>query len=154
MKYADLSQNRTSDYTFSYDKMLAMQGNTATYMQYAHARIRSIFARGEKQLGGDLLSGAAAGAVRLDHPAERALAIELLRFAEALEMVLADYRPNQLTNYLFELSNKFSTFYEQCPVLRAESSELVRSRLLLCDLTACVIKQGLELLGIEAVERM
>ncbi|HJS08895.1 MAG TPA: DALR anticodon-binding domain-containing protein, partial [Pirellulales bacterium] len=69
-------------------------------------------------------------------------------------MVLADYRPNQLTNYLFELSNKFSTFYEQCPVLRAESPELVRSRLLLCDLTARVLKQGLELLGIEAVERM
>jgi arginyl-tRNA synthetase len=101
VKYADLSQNRTSDYTFSYDKMLAMQGNTATYMQYAHARIRSIFARGEQQLGGELLSGVSAGAVRLDHPAERALAIELLRFAEALEMVLADYRPNQLTNYLF-----------------------------------------------------
>jgi arginyl-tRNA synthetase len=154
VKYADLSQNRTSDYTFSYDKMLAMQGNTATYMQYAHARIRSIFARGEIQLGGELLSAEVAGAVRLDHPAERALAIELLRFAEALEMVLADYRPNQLTNYLFELSNKFSTFYEQCPVLRAESPELVRSRLLLCDLTARVIKQGLELLGIEAVERM
>jgi arginyl-tRNA synthetase len=154
VKYADLSQNRSSDYTFSYDKMLAMQGNTATYMQYAHARIRSIFARGEKQLGANLLSDVVAGAVRLDHPAERALAIELLRFAEALEMVLADYRPNQLTNYLFELSNKFSTFYEQCPVLRAESPELVRSRLLLCDLTARVLKQGLELLGIEAVERM
>jgi arginyl-tRNA synthetase len=154
VKYADLSQNRSSDYTFSYDKMLAMQGNTATYMQYAHARIRSIFARGEKQLGANLLSDVVAGAVRLDHPAERALAIELLRFAEALEMVLADYRPNQLTNYLFELSNKFSTFYEQCPVLRAEFPELVRSRLLLCDLTARVLKQGLELLGIEAVERM
>jgi arginyl-tRNA synthetase len=154
VKYADLSQNRTSDYTFSYDKMLAMQGNTATYMQYAHARIRSIFARGEKQLGGELLSGVVESAIRLDHPAERALAIDLLRFAEALEMVLADYRPNQLTNYLFELSNKFSTFYEQCPVLRAETTELVRSRLLLCDLTARVIKQGLDLLGIAAVERM
>jgi arginyl-tRNA synthetase len=154
VKYADLSQNRTSDYTFSYDKMLAMQGNTATYMQYAHARIRSIFSRGEKELGGDLLSDAVAGAIRLDHPAERALAIELLRFAEALEMVLADYRPNQLTNYMFELSNKFSTFYEQCPVLRAEMPELVRSRLLLCNFTASVIKQGLALLGIEAVERM
>ena len=70
IKYADLSQNRTSDYTFSYDKMLAMQGNTATYMQYAHARIRSIFARGEKQLGGDLLSSNAEGAIRVDHPAE------------------------------------------------------------------------------------
>jgi len=154
VKYADLSQNRTSDYTFSYDKMLAMQGNTATYMQYAHARIRSIFARGEKQLGSALLSANPTGGIRLDHPAERALAIELLRFAEALEMVVADYRPNQLTNYLFELSNRFSTFYEQCPVLRAEAPELLRSRLLLCDLTARVLKQGLNLLGIEVVERM
>jgi arginyl-tRNA synthetase len=154
VKYADLSQNRTSDYTFSYDKMLAMQGNTATYMQYAHARIRSIFARGEKQLVRDLPARKTTGGILLEHPAERALAIELLRFAEALEMVVADYRPNQLTNYLFELSNKFSTFYEQCPVLRAETPELLRSRLLLCDLTARVLKQGLNLLGIEAVERM
>ena len=154
IKYADLSQNRTSDYTFSYDKMLAMQGNTATYLQYAHARIRSIFARGERQFGADLLSRETTDAIRLDEPAERALAVELLRFAEALEMVIADYRPNQLTTYLFELSGKFSTFYEQCPVLRAETPELVRSRLLLCDLTARVLKQGLNLLGIEAVERM
>ena len=84
----------------------------------------------------------------------RALGIELLRFAEAIEMVVADYRPNQLTTYLFELANKFSTFYEQCPVLRAETAELVRSRLFLCNLTARVIKQGLNCLGIEAVERM
>jgi arginyl-tRNA synthetase len=160
IKYADLSQNRTSDYTFSYDKMLAMQGNTATYMQYAHARIRSIFARGEKQYGAirlglaDSAHSTSCGAIRLDQPAERELARELLRFAEALEMVVADYRPNQLTNYLFELSGKFSTFYEECPVLRAEAPELVRSRLLLCDLTARVLKQGLSLLGIEAVERM
>ncbi|MEX2138368.1 MAG: arginine--tRNA ligase [Pirellulales bacterium] len=154
IKYADLSQNRTSDYTFSYDKMLAMQGNTATYMQYAHARIRSIFARGEKQYGAELLSRATVGAIRLGESAERALAVELLRFAEALEMVVADYRPNHLTSYLFELAGKFSTFYEECPVLRAETPELVRSRLLLCDVTARVLKQGLNLLGIEAVERM
>jgi arginyl-tRNA synthetase len=159
IKYADLSQNRTSDYTFSYDKMLAMQGNTATYMQYAHARIRSIFARGEKQFGAKRVGLADSThptgmAIRLDQPAERALAIELLRFAEALEMVVADYRPNHLTSYLFELAGKFSTFYEECPVLRAETPELVRSRLLLCDLTARVLSQGLNLLGIEAVERM
>jgi arginyl-tRNA synthetase len=158
IKYADLSQNRTSDYTFSYEKMLAMQGNTATYMQYAHARIRSIFSRGEKQFGATVASSAANPAdrpsIHLDHPAERALAVELLRFAEALDGVVADYRPNLLTNYLFELSGKFSTFYEQCPVLRAETPELVRSRLLLCDLTAGVLERGLNLLGIEAVERM
>jgi arginyl-tRNA synthetase len=154
IKYADLSQNRTSDYTFSYEKMLAMQGNTATYMQYAHARIRSIFSRGAKQLSGEILSAGASCSVTLEHPAERALAIDLLRFAEALEMIVADYRPNQLTNYLFELSNKFSAFYEQCHVLRAETPDLMRSRLLLCDLTARVLKRGLNLLGIEAVERM
>jgi arginyl-tRNA synthetase len=155
IKYADLSQNRTSDYTFSYDKMLAMQGNTATYMQYAHARIRSIFAKGEKQLGESLSAADLAKApIQLDEPAERALAIEVLRFAEALDNVITDYRPNLLTNYLFELSNRFSTFYEQCPVLKAETADLQQSRLVLCDVTARVIKQGLNLLGIGAVERM
>jgi arginyl-tRNA synthetase len=127
-------------------------------MQYAHARIRSIFSRGEKQFGVTVASSAANPAdrpsIHLDHPAERALAVELLRLAEALDGVVADYRPNLLTNYLFELSGKFSTFYEQCPVLRAETPELVRSRLLLCDLTARVLERGLNLLGIEAVERM
>jgi arginyl-tRNA synthetase len=154
IQYADLSQNRTSDYTFSYDKMLAMQGNTATYMQYAHARIRSIFAKGARQLGGELPQGVPAAPISLEQPAERALAIEVLRFAEALDNVVADYRPNLLTNYLFDLSNRFSTFYEQCPVLKAETPELQRSRLVLCDVTARVIKQGLNLLGIDAVERM
>jgi len=154
IKYADLSQNRTSDYTFSYDKMLAMQGNTATYMQYAHARIRSIFAKGARQLGGELPQALSAAPISLEQPAERGLAIEVLRFAEALDNVVADYRPNLLTNYLFDLSNRFSTFYEQCPVLKAETPGLQRSRLVLCDVTARVIKQGLNLLGIGAVERM
>lgn len=158
IKYADLSQNRASDYTFSYEKMLAMQGNTAAYMQYAHARIRSIFARGEQSLG-----KAAAGAetvspisapISLAHPAERALAVELLRLSEALDAVATDYRPNHLTNYLFDLSNRFSTFYELCPVLKAESPEHKLSRLALCQLTARTIALGLSLLGISVVERM
>ena len=151
LKYADLSQNRTSDYVFSYDKMLAMNGNTATYMQYAYARVRSIFARGNVDIDSLRSSGAA---ITLDSPAERALALELLRFCEALDLTVADYRPNQLTAYLFDLANRYSTFFEQCHVLRAESEELRRSRLLLCDLTARTIQKGLELLGIKVVEKM
>ncbi|MEN6406411.1 MAG: arginine--tRNA ligase [Thermoguttaceae bacterium] len=151
LKYADLSQNRTSDYVFSYDKMLAMNGNTATYLQYAYARVRSIFSRGGVDVEALRRSGAT---IRLDAPAERALALELLRFAEALEMTVADYRPNQLTAYLFDLANRYSTFFEQCHVLRAETEELRQSRLLLCDLTARTIRQGLELLGIQVVEKM
>ena len=151
LKYADLSQNRTSDYTFSYDKMLAMNGNTATYMQYAYARVRSIFRRGQVDI--DALRASDAKLL-LATPAERALAIQILRFAEGLENTVADYRPNQLTNYLFELGNSYSTFFDQCPVLKAETPELRTSRLLLCDLTARTLKQGLELLGIPVVEKM
>ncbi len=151
LKYADLSQNRTSDYVFSYDKMLAMNGNTATYMQYAYARVRSIFRRGDVDVEALRASGAE---IRLDSPAERALGLEILRFAEALDLAVADYRPNQLTSYLFELANRYSTFFEQCPVLKADTDELRRSRLLLCDLTARTIAKGLELLGIDVVEQM
>jgi len=151
LKYADLSQNRTSDYVFSYDKMLAMNGNTATYMQYAYARVRSIFAKGDVDAEQLRSSGAT---ISLDASAERALALELLRFSEALDMTVADYRPNQLTAYLYDLANRYSTFFEQCHVLRAESDALRQSRLLLCDLTARTIQKGLELLGINVVERM
>jgi arginyl-tRNA synthetase len=151
LKYADLSQNRTSDYVFSYDKMLAMNGNTATYMQYAYARVRSIFAKG----GVEVESLRAGGLpILLESPAERALGLELLRFAEALDLAVLDYRPNQLTSYLFELAECYSTFYESCPVLKAKSDALRQSRLLLCDLTARTIQKGLELLGIEVVEKM
>jgi arginyl-tRNA synthetase len=156
LKYADLSQNRTSDYVFDYEKMLAMNGNTATYMQYAHARIRGIFIKGQKQLGETAAgeNALAPSVITVSHPAERSLALAALQLAEAIDLVLADYRPNQLTSYLFELANRFSTFYENCPVLRAETPELLHSRLALCDLTANVLRQGLELLGIEVVERM
>ena len=151
LKYADLSQNRTSDYVFSYDKMLAMNGNTATYMQYAYARVRSIFARG----GVDVESLRAGGApILLNSPAERTLALQLLRLAEALDLAVVDYRPNQLTSYLFDLAECYSTFYEACPVLKAETDRLRQSRLLLCDLTAQTIRKGLELLGIDVVEKM
>ncbi len=151
LKYADLSQNRTSDYVFSYDKMLAMNGNTATYMQYAYARVRSIFAKGNVDVEALRASRAP---ILLGTPAERALGLELLRFGEALDLVVEDYRPNQLTGYLFDLANCYSTFFENCPVLRAETAELRQSRLVLCDLTARTIRQGLELLGIDVVDKM
>jgi arginyl-tRNA synthetase len=151
LKYADLSQNRTSDYVFDYDKMLAMNGNTATYMQYAHARVCGIFRKGQERLGE--LSRTDRKMV-LTHPAERALALAASQLPEAIELVLTDYRPNQLTAYLFELANRFSAFFENCPVLRAETPELLESRLALCDLTAKVLRQGLSLLGIDVVERM
>ncbi len=151
IKYADLSQNRTSDYVFSYDKMVATKGNTATYMQYAYARVRSIFRRGNIDI--EALRDSEVP-ILLQEPAERALGLELLRFSEALDLAMADYRPNQLTAYLFELANRYSTFFDQCHVLKADSEELRSSRLLLCDLTARTIRKGLELLGIEVVEQM
>jgi arginyl-tRNA synthetase len=151
LKYADLSQNRTSDYVFSYDKMLAMKGNTATYMQYAHARVRSIFRKASIDVEALRSSGTP---IRLEHPTERALGLEVLRLSEALDQVVIDFRPNLLTVYLFELANRYSTFYDACPVLKAEDAATRDSRLLLCDLTARTLAKGLELLGIEVVERM
>ncbi|MDR1924148.1 MAG: arginine--tRNA ligase [Planctomycetaceae bacterium] len=159
--YADLSQNRESDYTFSYDKMLALTGNTAAYMQYAYARVQSIFAKGGinvQDLRADFgaeLSGSARGVeLRFDSAAERRLALEILKFGDAVDFALKDYRPNLLTTYLFDLANHYSTFFEKCPVLRAENKHIKNSRLLLCDLTAKTLKKGLELLGIKTVEKM
>jgi arginyl-tRNA synthetase len=151
IKYADLSQNRTSDYVFSFDKMVALEGNTATYMQYSYARTQNIFAKGG--ITADQLRPAP-GAIVLTHSAERALGLELLRFEEALRETVSDYRPNQLTAYLFALAKCFSDFYQQCPVLRAETEATRTSRLLLCDLTGRTIRQGLELLGIHVVDKM
>jgi arginyl-tRNA synthetase len=151
LKYADLSQNRTSDYTFSYEKMLLMNGNTATYMQYSYARVRSIFAKGGFEAEAVRSSGSK---IVLSHTAERALGLQLLRFAEALAQVEYESMPHFLTGYLFDLAKAYSSFFENCPVLRAENDGLKTSRLLLCDLTARTIKQGLDLLGIQVVERM
>jgi arginyl-tRNA synthetase len=152
LKYGDLSQNRETDYIFSYEKMLALNGNTATYMQYAYARVQSIFRRGSIDI--EQLRANACG-LQLNHPAERTLAVAILRFAEALDDVTFDYRPNLLTNYLFEeLAKSYSTFFANCPVLKAEDEATKNSRALLCDLTARVIQQGLQLLGISTVEKM
>jgi arginyl-tRNA synthetase len=151
VKYADLSQNRESDYVFSWDKMLATDGNTGTYMQYAYARNRSIFRKGDED----------AAPLRTQPPLpflgtaeERALALQLLRFPEALAAAAEDYRPNIITAYLWDLAKTYSGFFQNCPVLKAETPALRLSRLLLCDLTARIIQKGLDLLGIQTVERM
>jgi arginyl-tRNA synthetase len=154
VKYADYSNNRTSDYIFSFDKMLAMDGNTAPYMQYAYARIKSIVRKAPDK-GVDVtreLKGIKV--LNVTEPAELDLAKYLLRYGEAIQAAVADYRPNYLTAYLYDLAQKFSAFYTNCPVLDAPSDKKP-TRLLLCDLTARTIKHGLsDLLGIEVVERM
>jgi arginyl-tRNA synthetase len=149
VKYADLSQNRTSNYIFSFDKMLALQGNTAPYMLYAYVRIQGISRKGDidfEQLGRD-------AKIMLQEETELVLAKHLLQLSEVLKDVEQDLLPNHLCQYLFELSQKFNQFYDQCPVLSAE--EPVRtSRLVLCNLTAQSLKLGLSLLGISVLERM
>ncbi len=147
VKYADLLPNRQSDYVFSWDKMLALTGNTAPYLQYAYARIRSIFRKLDNSE-----SYKNAG-LKLAAPEEIALAKYLLNFGQSLEAVAEDFRPNFLCTYLYELAGKFTSFYENCPVLKADEATR-NSRLLLCDLTARVLKQGLDVLGIEVVEQM
>jgi arginyl-tRNA synthetase len=149
VKYADLLPNRQSDYVFSWDKMLALQGNTAPYLQYAYTRIKSIF----RKTGETFNIQHSTSNIQLTATEETALAKHLLNFGLTLEAVAEEYRPNFLCNYLFELAGKFTAFYENCPVLKADPA--VRdSRLALCDLTARVLKQGLETLGIETVEQM
>ena len=147
VKYAELSQNRLTDYQFSWEKMLSLQGNTAPYLMNAYVRTRSIFRKLEQPFD------AASATLQLAEPAERALGLKLCQLAEAVHDVLADQRPNLLANYLFELANAYHAFYEACPVLKAEAS-IRASRLLLCEATSRVLKGGLGLLGIEAPERM
>jgi arginyl-tRNA synthetase len=149
VKYADLSQNRTSNYIFSYDKMLALQGNTAPYMLYAYVRVRGLSRKGNidfEHLGAD-------SPILLKEESELTLAKHILQLDEVVYEIDKDLLPNRLCQYLFELSQKFNQFYENCPILKAE--EPIRtSRLLLADLTARTIKLGLSLLGIPVLERM
>ena len=154
VKYADYSNNRTSDYVFSFDKMLAMDGNTAPYMQYAYARIKSIERKAQTRDVDIETELAGVKKPSLSELAEMDLAKHLIRYGEAIEAAAADYRPNYLTAYLYELAQKFSVFYTNCPVLDAGPDKRP-TRLLLCDFTAKTIKHGLsELLGIEVVEQM
>ncbi len=146
LKYADLSNNRQSDYIFDWDKMLALQGNTAPYLQYAYTRVRSIFRKVDAPSFSTV-------ELLLEAPEEQTLAKHLMNYGQALEMVAQDYRPNFLCNYLFELAGHFSRFYEACPVLKANEGER-DSRLMLCELTARVLRSGLDALGIEVTEVM
>ena len=148
VKYADLSTERLRDYVFDWDRMLSFEGDTGPYLAYAHARIRSIFRR----LGTD--GPALSARVVLAEPQERALALALLRFAEALDATLEGYAPHRLSGYLFDLAQTFTSFYEHCSVLRAPDDATRESRLVLCDATARTLSLGLSLLGIEAPERM
>jgi arginyl-tRNA synthetase len=143
IKYADLSGDRLSDYVFDWDRMLALTGNTGPYLQYAHARIRSIFDRTADE----------PGPVILAHPAERALALALLAFEPVIDQVARTLEFHRLTGHLYDVASAFSAFYEKCPVLKADTS-LRRSRLALCERAARTLRQGLGLLGISAPDRL
>jgi arginyl-tRNA synthetase len=146
LKYADLSTDRIKDYVFDWDRMLAFEGNTAPYLQYAHARIRSILRKGDGSV-------AVAGSEPTLVAEERALVLQLLQFDAAVHDTLDKYSPHRLCTYLFELAQGFTSFYEACPVLKADP-QTRRLRILLCEQTARVLAKGLDLLGIEAPERM
>ncbi len=148
VKYADLSTDRVKDYVFEWDRMLSFDGNTAPYLQYAHARICSMFRRGEVAR-----SSVRGDAITIEAPQERALALRLLAYPTAIEATLESYSPHRLCTYLYELSTDFTAFYEHCPVLKADEATRA-SRLALADLTARVLVHGLGLLGIEVPERM
>jgi arginyl-tRNA synthetase len=149
--YADLHHNRDSDYVFSWDKMLATTGDTATYNQYAYARVCGILRKGGVNAQELRSKG---HRIELTTPAERALALQLHKFANVISDVTLDDRPNLLTQYLFETANCFASFYNECPVLTAPTPSLQSSRLLLCDATARMLKQGLDLLGIGVADQM
>ena len=150
VKYADLSSERVKDYTFDLDRMVAFDGNTGPYLQYAHARIKSIFRRAEVSS----IDAAAGATVSIVEPQERALAIALCGFADAVEAVVDGCTPHKLCTYLFELAQAFTAFYEACPVLRAGDDATRDSRLVLCAATATTLRIGLGLLGIEAPEQL
>jgi arginyl-tRNA synthetase len=150
VKYNDLANDRVKDYVFDWDRMLAREGNTAPYLQYAHARIHSIFRRGAELELEPTFGGAG---LELTAPQERALALALVGFDSAVHASADHLQPHRLCTYLFELATTFTTFYEACPVLRADP-DVRDSRLGLSALTAAVLGKGLDLLGIEAPERM
>lgn len=151
VKYADLSKDRTSDYMFSFDAMLSLDGNTAPYIQYAHARVRSIFRKAEER--GVAYAGVGGAAITLAAPQEQALAKQILRFGEVVEQVARELKPHVLCAYLYDLAGKYSAFYEACPVLTSEEPTR-SSRLAIADITAKVLAKGLDLLGIEHPEQM
>jgi arginyl-tRNA synthetase len=150
VKYADLANDRIKDYVFDWDRMLATEGNTGPYLQYAHARICSVLRRA----GGATSPETSGISLSLAETAERELALQLLQFGSAVELVARELKPHHLCTYLFALATRFTAFYERCPVLKAESAELRASRVVLCAITARVLGCGLSLLGIEAPPRL
>ncbi|WP_344528631.1 arginine--tRNA ligase [Streptomyces albiaxialis] len=148
VKYADLSNSMTRDYVFDLDRMVSLQGDTSVYLQYAYARIRSIFRR-----GGEAAKPVPHPELELA-PAERALALQLDEFGDTLATVAEEYAPHKLTAYLYELASLYSRFFENCPVLKADTEEQKENRLFLCDLTARTLHQGMDLLGIRTPERL
>ena len=146
VKYADLSKNRTSDYIFDWSSMLSFEGNTAPYLMYAYARIRSILRKQNSGLENVQITS-------VSEQAERNLLLKIMQLSEVVDMVARDCYPNSLCNYLYELAGMFMRFYESCPILKAEP-QLRDSRLALSELTAATLKQGLDLLGIETLEKM
>lgn len=155
IKYADLSHHRANDYEFDPDKMVQLEGNTAAYIQYSYARTQNILRKlSEKANGIALDTPIQSSLLSLGHPMERSLAIQLLRFEDALQMSMQDYLPSVVTEYLYELAKLFASFFEQCPVLRAETAIESETRRLLVQLTGRTLKQGLNLLNIQTVDRM
>jgi arginyl-tRNA synthetase len=147
IKYADLSSNRIHDYTFSYERMLKFEGNTAAFIMYSYVRTASI----KRKIGVDINSIVGKESLQLTHPSEIALALQLNQFAEVLNQVAEDLSPNRLADYLYQLAEKFNAFFRDC---RVEGSKEQSSRLLLCELTSRILKQGMSLLGLEALEVM
>ena len=160
VKYADLASDRIKDYVFDWDRMLSFDGNTAPYLQYAYVRIRGIFRRAAEEDGSAVTGAAPEVEIEIEieivlvEPQERALALALLQFDGAVQTVADTLQPHRLCTYLFDLAQLFTAFFEACPVLRAPTPEIRASRLALCAATARVLSAGLELLGIEYVERM
>ncbi|MGL6333009.1 arginine--tRNA ligase [Proteus mirabilis] len=148
VKYADLSKNKTTDYIFDWDLMLSFEGNTAPYMQYAYTRVASIFKRAE------IDESALTQPISLTQPHEKQLALRLVQFDETITQVAREGTPHVMCAYLYDLAQSFSGFYENCPILSAEDDNVRQSRLKLARLTARTLKQGLETLGIETVDRM
>jgi arginyl-tRNA synthetase len=147
VKYADLSCLRTKDYTFSYEKMLRFEGNTAVFLLYAYVRIQGI----KRKTKADLKQILHSAHIHIQHPSEVSLGLHLCRFGEVLEVMARDLLPNRLTDYLYELAEKFNAFFRDC---RVEGTPEEKSRLLLCELSSLILRQGLEILGLETVDRM
>mgnify|MGYP005990093435 FL=1 len=152
VKFADLSKNRTSDYIFNWKTMLSFEGATAPYLQYAYSRIQSIFSKAEGVKAGVTQTQAN---IDIIEPQEKALALKILQLEDVIDAVISECTPNLLCNYLYELASLYMSFYEACPILKEGISDEVKaSRLALCQVVAQTLKQGLDVLGIDVMDRM